>query len=54
MVIIAKLIKIYKPIAQAMVILKSSKNQELAKKYLDFIKSSQAKAIFKEFGCATP
>ncbi|MGE4547284.1 MAG: molybdate ABC transporter substrate-binding protein [Desulfurella sp.] len=45
---------LYKPIAQAMVILKSSKNQELAKKYLDFIKSSQVKAIFKEFGYATP
>jgi molybdate transport system substrate-binding protein len=45
---------LYKPISQGMVILKSSKNQELAQKYLNFIKSSQAKKIFKEFGYATP
>jgi molybdate transport system substrate-binding protein len=45
---------LYKPINQAMVVLKSSKNQALAQKYLDFIKSSQAKKIFKDFGYATP
>lgn len=45
---------LYKPINQAMVILKSSKNQALAQKYLDFIKSNQVKKIFEEFGYATP
>ncbi|OSS42163.1 Molybdenum ABC transporter, periplasmic molybdenum-binding protein ModA [Desulfurella amilsii] len=45
---------LYKPIKQAMVILKSSKDQALAKKYLEFMKSSQAKKIFREFGYDTP
>jgi len=45
---------LYHPIKQAMVILKSSKEQDLAWKYLNFIKSNQAKKIFSEFGYGTP
>lgn len=45
---------LYKPINQAMVIIKSSKKQELAKKYLDFLKSNQAKKVFQAFGYNTP
>ncbi|PMP68887.1 MAG: molybdate ABC transporter substrate-binding protein [Desulfurella multipotens] len=45
---------LYKPIKQAMVVMKSSIEKELAKKYVDFIKSNQAKEIFKGFGYATP
>ncbi len=45
---------LYQPIKQAMVIVKSSKEQKLALKYLNFIKSNQVKNIFKEFGYGTP
>ncbi len=45
---------LYKPIKQAMIIVKTTKEEQLAKKYLDFIKSNQAKMIFKEFGYEAP
>ncbi|MGC8502372.1 molybdate ABC transporter substrate-binding protein [Desulfurella sp.] len=42
--------KLYLPINQAMVILKSSKNKNEAMKYLEFMKSNKVKEILKTYG----
>ncbi|AHF98182.1 hypothetical protein DESACE_08375 [Desulfurella acetivorans A63] len=42
--------KLYLPINQAMVILKSSKNKNDAFKYLEFMKSNKVKEILKTYG----
>ncbi|MGC8705678.1 MAG: molybdate ABC transporter substrate-binding protein [Desulfurella sp.] len=42
--------KLYLPINQAMVILKSSKNKNEAFKYLEFMKSNKVKEILKTYG----
>lgn len=43
-------IKLYKPINQGIVILKNSKNIKKAKAFYDFILSSKAKEILKQYG----
>jgi len=42
--------KLYKPIAQGIVILKHAKTNRAAKEFYDFILSPKAKAIFKKYG----
>ncbi len=44
---------LYPPIAQGMVILKNSKDLKDAYDYLSFIKSKEAKSIFKSYGFVT-
>lgn len=42
--------KLYAPIAQSAVILKSTKNESAARKFYDFLYSKKARAIFKKYG----
>ncbi len=44
----------YPPIEQAAVIVKSSKQKENARRFLEFLQSNQARGIFQKFGFATP
>jgi len=47
--------KAYKPIAQAVVILKYAKhNEQAAQKFYDFLFSAQAQGIFKKYGYTLP
>ena len=47
--------KAYNPIAQAAVVLKSSKHHEqAAQKFYDFIFSTEARGIFKKYGYTLP
>ena len=41
---------LYSPINQAMIVLKSSKNQPLAMEFFDFILSAKGKEILANFG----
>ena len=47
-------IKLYTPIEQGLVILKQAKNNKDAKAFYDFILSSKAQKIFKEYGYLKP
>jgi len=44
----------YAPIRQAAVVLKSSRQKDVAKKFLDYVKSDAAKAILKKYGFESP
>jgi molybdate transport system substrate-binding protein len=44
----------YPPIQQACVIMRSSKNKDLAQQFLKFIQSSQIKELFQKYGFAIP
>lgn len=44
----------YPPIRQAAVVLKSSTAKEQAKKFLEFVKSRESKAILEKYGFAAP
>lgn len=46
--------KYYTPLLQAMVVLKSSKNQEAASRFESFMRSEDAKNILKQFGFEVP
>lgn len=45
---------LYPPLQQAVVILKRSSDRKLATEFLDFLKSSRAKEIFRRYGFAPP
>jgi molybdate transport system substrate-binding protein len=44
----------YPPITQGCIVLKSSKHQELARKFIEFIKQPQASAVLARYGFALP
>ena len=44
----------YPPLIQAAVILKSSRNQELAKQFLKFLKEPETVALMERYGFAIP
>lgn len=46
--------KLYTPINQGIIVLKSAKDNKEAKAFYDFILSNKAKKIFKEFGYLVP
>jgi molybdate transport system substrate-binding protein len=44
----------YPPIAQAAVIMRSSKNKEVARQFLEFVQSPPVKTLFQQYGFAIP
>lgn len=46
--------EMYPPIHQAAVVLKSSRQKEAAKKFLEFVKSDEARAMFAAYGFGQP
>jgi molybdate transport system substrate-binding protein len=47
-------IKSYKPVEQAMVLLKSRQNNEEASKFMNFVLSTECKPVFEKYGYLTP
>ena len=46
--------EMYRPIRQAAVVVKSSRQKDAAKKFLDYVKSDEARAILKKYGFEKP
>ncbi|KMT22542.1 molybdate ABC transporter substrate-binding protein [Clostridium cylindrosporum] len=46
--------KMHKPLNQAMAIVKASKNQELAKKFIEYVNSEKGKLIMNKYGFEAP
>jgi molybdate transport system substrate-binding protein len=47
-------VNLYSPLRQAAVVVSSSKQKEAAKKFLEFVKSSEAREILKKYGFERP